>query len=249
MAEGEIMFDDQVTILIPTSPIPCHPSTEIIDEVIAGLRHYFPVAKIVIMCDGVRAQVEHRRGQYQAYVNNLMGKYGTTDSNIQFNVFGEPAQQAWMIRETLKEVRTPYVLFNEHDAVLRANPPIEWDAIFHLLETEDANMVRFYHWDRIWWEHEYLMRGEFMHSGVHFVRTVQFSGWPLVSKTLYLAQLVTNYFKPTERKMIETGLYGPVCSAPWDANKIVIYYPDNADTFTHRDGRSNAQGVKDPGEW
>jgi hypothetical protein len=242
------MFDDQVTILIPTSPIPSHPSTAIIDEVIAGIRHYFPVAKIILMCDGVRPQVEHRRGQYYDYLANLGDNY-QDDENVRRKIFLDPTQQAWMIRETLKEVTTPFVLFNEHDAVLRANPPIEWDAIFHLLETDEANMVRFYHWDRIWHEHEYLMRGEFTHSGVHFVRTVQFSGWPLVSKTSYLAQLVTNYFKPTERKMIETGLYGPVCSAPWDVNKIVIYYPDNADCFTHRDGRSNEQGIKDPGEW
>ena len=242
------MFDDQVTILIPTSPIPSHPSTAIIDEVIAGLRHYFPTAKIILMCDGVRASVEHRREQYYDYLANLGDNY-QDDENLRRKIFLDPTQQAWMTRETLKEVTTPFVIFNEHDAILRANPPIEWEAIFHLLETDDANMVRFYHWSRIWHEHEYLMRGEFIHSGVPFVRTVQFSGWPLIAKTDYFKRLVTDYFGPYDRKMIETGLYGPVCSAPWEKNKIVIYYPDNADCFTHRDGRSNEQGIKDPGEW
>jgi hypothetical protein len=243
------MFDDQVTILIPTSPIPSHPSTAIIDEVIAGIRHYFPVAQIIIMCDGVRQSVEHRRQQYQEYLANLLAKYGMSGQNITLKMFGDPTQQAWMTRETLKEVKTPYVLFNEHDAILKSEPPIEWDAIFHLLETDEANMVRFYHWDRIWHEHQYLMRGEFMHSGVQFVRTVQFSGWPLVAKTFFLNQIVTNYFKPTDRKMIESGAYGPVCAVPWDQHKIVIYYPANADTFTHRNGRVNEQGIPDPGEW
>lgn len=242
------MFDDQVTILIPTSPIPSHPSTAIIDEVIAGVRRYFPTAKIIIMCDGVRPSVEHRRGQYALYLLMLAGRY-KDDSNISLKVFSDPTQQAWMVRETLKEVTTPFVLFNEHDAILKTDPAIEWDAIFHLLETEDANLVRFYHWDRIWWEHEYLMKGHFIFENVEFVRTIQFSGWPLIAKTGYLTQLVTNYFGPSDRKMIETGLYGPICAAPWEANKMVIYYPANADTFIHRNARVSDDGIKDPGEW
>jgi hypothetical protein len=243
------MFDDLVTCLIPTSPIPSHPSTAIIDEVIAGIRHYFPVAKIIIMCDGVRPSVEHRRSQYQQYLTRLNSSIDMFYPNVQLKIFADPTQQAWMTRETLKEVTTPFVIFNEHDAILKSEPPIEWDAIFHLLETDDANLVRFYHWDRIWHEHEYLMRGEFMHSGVHFVRTVQFSGWPFIAKTDYLRRLVTDYFGPHDRKMIETGLYGPICSAPWAAHKMVIYYPDNADTFLHRNARVGDSGIKDPGEW
>ena len=246
------MFDDQVTILIPTSPIPSHPSTALIDETIAGIRNYFPTAKIIIMCDGVRASVEHRRGQYNEYLCRIMARceHGPYPYiNTQMKMFADPTQQAWMTRETLKEVTTPYVIFNEHDATLRANPPIEWDAIFHLLGTDEANMVRFYHWDRIWHEHEYLMRDHIVFENVEFVRTVQFSGWPFIAKTDYLRRLVTDYFGPYDRKMIETGLYGPICSAPWDAHKMVIYYPDNADCFVHRDGRTNAQGIRDPGEW
>lgn len=241
------MFDNEITILIPTSPIPSHPSTAIIDEVISGLRGYFPTAKIILMCDGVRASVEHRRGQYSEYLLNL-AKY-INDPNLTLKVFQDPTQQAWMTRETLKEVTTPFVLFNEHDAVLRHDPSIDWNAIFHLLQTDDANLVRFYHWDRIWWEHEYLMRDHFLFEGVEFVRTVQFSGWPLVAKTDYFRRLMTDYFAPTERKMIETGLYGPLCSAPWEVHKMVIYYPEKANTFAHRNGRVSAEGIKDPGEW
>lgn len=242
------MLDSQVTILIPTSPIPSHPSTTIIDEVISGLRGYFPTARIIIMCDGVRPSVEHRRGQYYQYLLNLDEKW-KHDPNVMFKVFQDPTQQAWMTRETLKEVTTPFVLFNEHDAILRPDPPIEWGAIFHLLHTDDANLVRFYHWDRIWWEHEYLMREHFTFEDVEFVRTVQFSGWPLIAKTEYFQRLMTDYFHPTERKMIETGLYGPICSAPWNIHKMVIYYPKQANTFIHRNGRVSDQGIKDPGEW
>src|SRR5579859_4905919 len=104
------MFDDLVTILIPTSPIPSHPSTEIIDETIAGIRNYFPTARIIVMCDGVRSSVEHRRGQYGEYLFNLATL--VKDENIEFKVFSDPTQQAWMTRETLQLVTTPFVLFN-----------------------------------------------------------------------------------------------------------------------------------------
>ena len=245
------MFDDQVTILIPTSPIPSHPSTALIDETIAGLRNYFPTAKIIVMCDGVRASVEHRRGQYGEYLRNLHKKYvqSIDFGNVELFFFNDPTQQAWMTRETLKKVTTPFVIFNEHDAILRSDPPIEWNAIFHLLETDQANLIRFYHWDRIWHEHQYLMREQFIFEDVEFVRTVQFSGWPLVAKTDYLRHLVTDYFGPHDRKMIETGLYGPICSAPWEKNKMVIYYPERANTFVHRNARVSEAGIKDPGEW
>jgi hypothetical protein len=248
VVEEIIVFDDQLTILIPTSPIPSHPSTAIIDEVIAGLRHYFPSARIIIMCDGVRASVEHRRFQYTEYLSKLMSLY-LDDPTIHLKFFTDPTQQAWMTRETLKEVTTPFVLFNEHDAILRAEPAIEWSAIFHLLETDQANLVRFYHWDRIWHEHEYLMRERFTFENVEFVRTVQFSGWPFAAKTSYLTKLVTDHFHPQDRKMIETGLYGPICAQPWEANKVVIYYPEKANTFNHRNARVSDAGIKDPGEW
>ena len=242
------MFDDLLTILIPTSPIPSHPSTDIIDETISGIRLYFPTARIIVMCDGVRASVEHRRGQYQEYLRNLSAKY--VGDRIEFCYFNDPTQQAWMTREVLKTVvTTSLVLFNEHDACLRAYPPIQWGTIFRLLQTEYANLVRFYHWDRIWHEHEYLMREHFIYEDVEFVQTVQFSGWPFVAKKEYLQKILTDHFAPTERKMIETGLYGPIASAPWEQNKMVIYYPENADTFVHRNGRVNELGIKDPGEW
>lgn len=245
------MFDDQVTILIPTSPIPSHPSTTIIDETIAGIRHYFPTARIIVMCDGVRPSIEHRREQYKEYLKKLWHRYmeSIDYGRVEVRLFLDPTQQAWMTRETLKDVTTPLVLFNEHDAILRAEPPIEWEAIVSLLKTDEANLVRFYHWDRIWWEHEYLMREHFTFQNVEFVRTVQFSGWPLIAKADYLRRVLTDHFHPTDRKMIESGLYGPICSVPWEAHKMVIYYPQNANTFIHRNARVSESGIKDPGEW
>ena len=44
---------DLVTVLIPVSPIPSHPSTEVLDVTIDSIRTRLPDAEIIIMFDGV----------------------------------------------------------------------------------------------------------------------------------------------------------------------------------------------------
>lgn len=241
------MYDDQVTVVIPTSPIPCHPSTEMIEKVIEGVRQYFPVTRIIIMADGVRPSVEHRRVQYTEYLVYLTEKYFGTNTILK--IAPEPRQQSGMLRAVMQHIDTPLVLFVEHDAVLRDKPPIEWGPIISLLLSGQVSMVRFYHWDRIWHEHQHLMRGEFTHNGVQFVKTVQFSGWPNIAAKGYYEHILNNYFYPHEHKMIETVMYGPVCNEPWEDHKIVIYYPEQANTFNHLNGRVGEDGIRDPGEW
>jgi hypothetical protein len=244
-------LDSQVTILIPTSPIPRHPATDLIESCIDGIRHHFPVAHIILMVDGVRPSVEHRRAQYDEYKKNLCdlitsGKLG----NTKMSVFATHAQQGIMTKNTIHHhVSTPLIMFVEHDAIFRKDPPIAWTAIFDLLLTNQANLVRFYGWQDVWHEHEYLMRGEFDHMGSRFVKTVQYSQWPLVSRTDYHQKNLDKYVKQGQQTMIESVMYGPVVAAPWEENKIVIYL-DEALTFQHRDGRTDeATGRRDPGEW
>lgn len=244
------MYDDKVTVVIPTSPIPSHPSTDMIAEVLKAIRAYFPTAKIIICADGVRGQVEHRRSDYNQYIQALANRLTTMEfGNTMMPIFTEPTQQAEMLRRVMGMIETPLILFVEHDAILRDKPPIEWGPIISLLLTGQISMVRFYHWDRIWHEHEHLMREHFTHEGVEFVKTIQFSGWPNIAATGYYEYILNKYFIPGDRKMIETVMYGPVCNEPWEDHKIVIYYPEQANTFNHLNGRVGENGVKDPGEW
>ena len=245
------MLDDLVTCLIPTSPIPRHPSTDLIEACVGGIRNHFPAARIIIMVDGVRPPVEHRREQYAGYKEALAklcneGKLGRTE----LCVFAEPSQQAIMTANVLHHhVTTPLILFVEHDAVFRQYPPIAWPAIFDLLNSGKANLVRFYGWQDVWHEHAYLMRGEFNYEGSRFVKTVQYSQWPLVSRTDYHRHLLEKHFRPGQRAMIEPVVYGSVETAPWEENKIVIYLDQDL-VFQHRDGRTDeVTGLRDPVEW
>lgn len=255
-------LDDQVTVLIPTSPIPRHPATELIEQCVDAIRFYLPTAKILIMCDGVRPSVENRRGQYAEYLKNLAavvnsGKMGNTE----LKVFTDFSQQAIMTKNVLHHyVHTPLMMFVEHDAILRTEPKIFFELIFDALLDGTFNLVRFYNWNDIWHEHEHLMRGDItrtrtymngdvaMQDVARFVKTVQYSQWPLISRTDYHKRLLDEVV-PGRYTMIEPMVYYRVAGEDWEKNKIGIYI-DGLKTFTHVDGRVDPNtGRKDPGEW
>jgi hypothetical protein len=204
------------------------------------------------MLDGVRAQIAYRREQYEEYKRRVRELYAAgrlgNPNDVMLLEFSDHAHQAIMTRKALTCVTTPLILFIEHDAILRQDPPIVWQAIFGLLLSGEANLVRFYNWADVWWEHEPLMRGEFFYAGSRFVKTVQYSQWPLVSRTDYHQRILSTYFGEAQRTMIEPVMHGPVAAAPWEDNKIVIYF-DGKLTFSHRDGRADATGRRDPSDW
>lgn len=241
-------FNNLVTVVVPTSPIPRHPDTSLIEECLGAIRSYFPTERVIVACDGVRPQIENRRGQYEQYLRQLTL---VVNGNTEMAVMPQFCHQARMTRTVLERVTTPLVLFVEHDAILRANPQIEWDAIFNLIMLNEVNVVRLYNWEKCpWHEHDYLMRGQIVNYGVKFVKTVQFSGWPLVASTQYLTQLLDRCFAASSYGMIETLAYGRVAAETWEQNRIVIYAPENAHTFTHRDGRTDeVTGLRDRGDW
>lgn len=254
------MANDRVTVCIPTSPIPRHPDTSLIEECIASVRGYFPDAQILLMADGVRPSVKHRAEQYEEYKENLQVRV-VPGHLCAYWGFKEHHHQGLMLKRLLWQITTPTVLFVEHDAILRHDPAIRWGTIFKaLIEERTLNMVRFYNWDHApWHEHEYLMRGDYELDGTRFIKTVQFSGWPFISTTEYLKSLLEQHLSNNQKVMLETAFYGPVAAAPWEQNKIAIYAPkwiedgleiEKSRMFTHRDGRSDEKtGERDPGEW
>jgi hypothetical protein len=242
------VFSELLTVIVPTSPIPRHPDTSLIEECVGAIKHYFPTERIIIACDGVRPQVQHRWQQYSDYLRRLPLLF---NGNVELMVMPQFYHQARMTRLVLDQVNTPLTLFVEHDAILRSEPKIEWDAIFNLIMLDEANLVRMYNWEVCpWHEHSYLMRGDVVNYGVRFLKTVQFSGWPLVASTDYLKRLLDRFLTPGKYAMIETLVYHPVASEPWETNRMVIYAPENAHTFIHRDGRTDeATGKRDQADW
>ena len=94
--------DKKLTVLIPTSPIPSHPDTAILDETIANIRKYTD-AVIIIMADGVHESLAHRTKDYEAYLtrleeNVIIGKYGECNI-VEFDSHTHQANNANFIRK------------------------------------------------------------------------------------------------------------------------------------------------------
>ena len=112
----------EITVLIPSSPIPSHPSTRIIEETIASVRYHLPEAPIIVMQDGVRPEQADRIPAYHEYIENLKA---LQIPHLRVSQFEELTHQAYMMMQTLPHVITSLILFCEHDTPL-VDAWIDW---------------------------------------------------------------------------------------------------------------------------
>jgi hypothetical protein len=231
---------DEITVLIPTSPIPSHPSTKIIEETVASVRFHLPDAPIVVMCDGVRAEQEHRRGDYVAYLEQVAWLSGHEWGNVAPLVADDHQHQANMTRRALEQVTTPLVLFVEHDTPLVTDEPIDWAAVTGVLLADELDVVRFHHEALILEPHQHLMVDSAVAKigGCPVLRTVQWSQRPHVARSDYYRRIIGDHFPATGRTMIEDRMHSVCQVQPWDNNRLAIYAPGaNLKRSLHSDGR------------
>lgn len=254
---GEGYVDDSITVLIPTSPIPSHPSTTVIEDTVASVRHQLPLAEIIVMCDGVRAEQDDRRDPYAEYVRRLLWLCEHRWTNVVPYVHDEHLHQANLTRHALAQVRTPLVMFVEHDTPIVGD--VDWqaclDAILghdetsrgELLHSRDVNLIRFYHETAVHPEHSHLMIDDpTVVRGAPLLRTAQWSQRPHLASTAFYREIIATYFGIESRTMIEDAMHGIVDHAwreygieGWERFKLWLYAPDgNIQRSTHSDGRA-----------
>lgn len=264
---------DKITILIPTSPIPSHPSTEILDETISNIRKYTD-AKIIIMFDGIHKSLAHREIEYGIYKSHVeqgikLGKYGDCNS-IWFPVHNH---QAMMTRYVIgNHVKTPLILFCEHDTSPIGDIPFE--LICEMVEKHpDINYIRFNIFESIPKEHEYLMIGpevvwtpdkfdlelsnlnitdernaEILRQGVRLRKTIQWSQRPHIAKTLWYNKILNTHFHITPISMIEDVMHSVVQTSyqetGMDLFGLTIYTPEgNQLRSYHSDARGSDEKI------
>lgn len=246
-APGVVNRDDPsalITVLIPTSPIPAHPSTAMIEETVASVRYWLPDAEIVLMIDGVRPEQERRRPAYEDYQRRLLWLASHRFGNCVPLRFAAHHHQANMTREALKLVATPIVLFVEHDTPLVTDCPIDWRALCSPLLADELDMIRLHHEAIILDEHRYLMVDEVTRiiGGCPVQRTSQWSQRPHAARTSYYRQLIANHFPPSCNTMLEDKLHSVAQSGSWTKHRLAIYdpseqTPNNIKRSLHSDGR------------
>jgi hypothetical protein len=232
--------DEKITVLIPTSPIPSHPSTRIIFETIDSIRFHLPNAEISILMDGVRPEQAAALPRYKEYARNLVeGILFGDHSRITLCPFMPHTHQVGMVRSVMPSVQTPLVLFVEHDTPLTKDP-IDWEGIAGAIERDVVDFVRFLPEPGIHPEHLHLMCGPV--DGYPLVKTIQFSARPHVASRVFFEKMLLR-FSPKANTFIEDRMHS-ICQEGgcegWVNWKMAVYHPEgNKQRSRHLCGRED----------
>jgi hypothetical protein len=235
--------DDMVTVLMPTSPIPSHPSLDIISETVASVRDRLPGAEILIMADGVADHLAERTTDYHEYLRRLAWECNHVWSGVTPFLFDTHTHQVGMTRRILDEVRTPLVLFVEHDTPLVGD--VDWVGCARAVMSGASNLIRFHHEASVLEPHKHLMVDEVprLVEGVPLLRTVQWSQRPHLAATgVYRTWLDARWWAESDG-MIEDRMHG-VVENDWLQHRdpgrfrLSMYAPEgDIKRSTHLDGR------------
>jgi hypothetical protein len=239
--------DEQVTVILTTSPVPLHPSMADLDTVISAIRHQLPEAEIVIAADGVRPEQEDARADYDEYVRRVCWLANFEWPNVVPFLADEWLGQAELTRRALKLVRTPLVFFVEHDRTPMGD--IDWPGICGLVMSGKVNALRLHETPEVHPEHAHLMLEDHavVWDGIPIRRTMAWWQHPHVIRTAVLRVFLEEYFDPAERTMIEDRLYqaaendwfdnGPPA---WNRWRLAIYSPPDMKRHRHLNSRGEA---------
>ncbi len=220
---------NDITVVVPCSPIKSHPDTRIIDETIASVRTHLPTSEIIIQFDGVRQQQKHYQDAYNKYKTEMLWRCLHEYTNVLPLVFEENLHQSGMLHQTMNEIKTPLILYVEQDAPLTPDREIDWDKCRDFIYRGEANTIRFHFEAFIPEPHLPLIIGE-PENG--FLRTVQWSQRPYLSTKVYHQDML-KYFPEDSRTFIEDEWHGAVLNdyhqdgmLGWYKHRLWIYHPE-----------------------
>jgi len=231
---------EDVTIVIPTSVSPIHPSTEIIDAVISGVRKYFPNNEIILQIDGLREEQSHRKDQYDEYKSRVLWKCLHEWKNVLPIVFESHEHQSNMMSKTIDLIKTPLMLYNEGDIALQDDLDVDWQEVVNMFNNDKAYTVRFYSYHyKIEEAHKHLM----LEQKGNYVRSFQWSQQPHISRVDYYRNVVLP--NTTPNLFIEDKFYGKIFAdchetlERWSEHRLWLYNPPGKDIriVNNLDGR------------
>ena len=252
------MHKKDITIIIPTSYIPSHPSIKVIEKTINDTRFHFPDSEIILQIDGLRLEQTEHKKDYDEHKNRVLWKCLHEWENVLPIIFNEHSHQSTMMKKTIDLVQTPLIFYIEGDLPLRTDRDIDWNKCLDMFKYNKANTIRFYLREEIPQEHMHLM----CEQEDIFIKTVQWSQNPHLSFTKYYKDIILPNIN--DRNYIEDEFYGKaqvdceylpeeqhVMEKPyvfkirnWEAHKMFIYYPNNGKDMSrvlHLDGRQSTR--------
>lgn len=216
-----------ITVVIPTSPIPSHPDTRIIDETIQSIRYHLPDSEIMLQFDGVHSKQTKFTEAYNEYKTKMLWRCLHEYKNVLPLVFDDHEHQSGMLHGTMQYIKTPLILYVEGDAPLTTDRKIEWDKCRQMIYDGKAHTIRFHFEEVIPKEHEDLMIGS-PEDG--FLRTIQWSQRPLLTTKIYTEEML-KYFPKDSKTFIEDEWHGVVLGdyykdsmLGWYKHRLWIYH-------------------------
>lgn len=234
--------DEDLTVIMSTSSIPSHPSTEMIERTIASVRDRLPNVEIFLTIDGFNKDSSDNKDNYNEYIRRLLWKLNNKYENIVPILMEKFSHQTTMTKEAFKYVNTPTILYVEHDTPLENNIP--FDNLVEVIKSGNANAIRLNHFDRVIEEHKYLQLDNaepIEVLGVPLIRSIQWSQRPHLVSTEYYKKCSVKYWK--DRMFIEHCMYGVVVHEPFEYHKLHIYAP-SGETGMYRSGNLNGRMYK-----
>lgn len=228
-----------ITVVIPSSPIESHPDTDMICAVVDSVHHHLPESKIFLTFDGLRAEQEDWRGRYNQYIGRCMklADHDPAWSNVEGWEFATHLHQVGMMRKVLPEIRTPLLMYVEHDMMLRIGRRIDFKKITDFIMSGRSDCVRLYLRPKIPELHNEFLHGREPDAPA-FLRVSQWSQNAHIAHVGLYRTLLSEYFTPDANCYIEDAVWGHI-HTEYPRFKLHLYYPiDGRPKYLlHLDGR------------
>lgn len=219
---------DRITTVITASPLPSHPSLDILAETVESVRERLPGNEICVAFDGPREPNE----TYEEHIRRFCWWANLYWPEVWVWYTGRWKHQAGTLQDVLPHIRTGAMLVLEADTPLMGEIP--FGRLVELVYEENFHHIRLHYDETIHKDHRYLMRG--MSYG-EVMQTVQYSQRPHVVKTDWYRDFLAA-IPQTARTYVEDIVYSWVANAPWEQYKLGIYAPKNMKRSYHLDGRA-----------
>jgi len=229
----QVGVEDLVTVLVPTSPVPANPDIGHLIATLSSLADRgLGGCETMIMCDGVRPVQSHLETGYHAALQRLVQHAQHDWPRVLPIVHDSHQHQARMTRHALSLVRTPLVLFVEHDCPL-VGPAPDWEALAKIVTGGEANLIRFHHEPQVLDEHRHLMPGEGPETvdGVNLWKCAQWSQRPHLASANYYRRILGDWFAEDDRWMVEAKMHGVLQTAwedrgmeGWGEHRVWMYH-------------------------
>lgn len=234
---------EQMTVIIPVSPILSHPSIDILKETIERIRLHTN-DQIILTFDGVRKEQEHMRIDYEEHIRRVLWHL-REEENVTPYIFEEHLHQVGMLRKIIDSIETPCILYVEQDTPLTEDT-ILWQDIFTAIESGESNLIRLHFEAFIPKEHTHLMIGE---PENNLLKTVQWSQRPHVASTAFYKRILETCFSPDANCFVEDLMHGKVADdwnkygeQGWNQWRLHIYHPEgNIKRSYTTDGRAGGE--------